>query len=203
MQFATDEQLASTLAAGCDPVAAAEEWDEVWTRSSFDWRVVDYGWPENNDGLTVIRGVLHPDTLTAERVRITIEYKATGPDPFVEIELDNGPSRTNADSKAIQGEVDWRIIVLTGLRDGDDAFGECLDMFTYSVRDVEVRRFQVEDIGQLGDVNLDGLVNQADLQVVTQNSGVTGDLEVEDGDANADGVVNTTDANIVVQDMPE
>ena len=93
--------------------------------------------------------------------------------------------------------------MLTGVRDDEGAFGSCLDMFTYTVRDVEVRRFQVADIGPLSDLNLDGVTDAADLAVVLTNIGRTGDLEVEDGDANADGSVNSLDTEVVLQGMPE
>ncbi len=61
----------------------------------------------------------------------------------------------------------------------------------------------MSDVGPLGDVNLDGVVDQLDLQVVVANSGATGPLEIEDGDANLDGSVNATDADIVVENMDD
>lgn len=156
-----------------------------------------------NDGFLTIEGMLHPDSRTAERLRIIIEFKHDGPDPFIEIQLHDGPSRTNADSKPFPNEPGWRLLELTAIRNGNDPFGVCLDMFTYTVRDVEVRRFQISDIGPLGDLNLDGVVDELDLQITVVNSGLSGDLEVEDGDANADGTVNAADAAIVIQGMPE
>ncbi|MEM9373191.1 MAG: dockerin type I domain-containing protein, partial [Planctomycetota bacterium] len=77
-----------------------------------------------------------------------------------------------------------------------------LDEFIYTTRDIEVRFFQISDIGPIGDLNLDGNVNGSDLHVVVTNVGTTGDLEVEQGDANLDGAVDTTDANIVIQSTP-
>lgn len=93
-------------------------------------------------------------------------------------------------------------MTLTAVRDDGEAWGDCLDTFTYSVRDAEVRLFVIGDIGHIGDLNLDGAVNTADLQAVTANSGRTGDLEVEEGDANQDGVVDTEDANVVIEGRP-
>lgn len=89
------------------------------------------------------------------------------------------------------------------MRDGDEPWGDCLDMFTYTVRDAEIRLFVIGDIGNIGDLNLDGTVNMMDLQTVTNNMGRSGDLDVEDGDANADGTVNTSDADIVVEELPD
>ncbi|MCC5823015.1 MAG: hypothetical protein LAT64_07305 [Phycisphaerales bacterium] len=187
----------------CDLEEIAKDWQSVDWRENFDWLCSEYIWPEINDGFITIEGMLHPDSRTAERLRIIIEFKHDGPDPFIEIEWHNGPSRTHTDSKPIQDEPGWHMMMLTGIRDGDNPFGACLDMFTYTVRDVEVRRFQIADIGPIGDLNLDGVVDELDLQIVLANMALSGDLEVEDGDANGDGVVDANDLNAVIQSMPE
>lgn len=146
--------------------------------------------------------MIHPDSLASDRLRITVEYKETGADPLIELAFDYGPSRTSATSKGIQGEPDWRVVTLTAVRQNGDAWGDCLDTFTYSVRDAEVRLFIIADIGPIGDANLDGNVNSSDLQTVTSNTGRSGDLDVEEGDVNQDGVVNSDDASIVTGSLP-
>ena len=202
LQDVNDQQLAVLLARDCDLEAAAQAWDADVDPNDYEWRLLEYGWPEDNDGLTVLRGVLHPASLDASRLIFVIEYRVTGTDPFIELSLDNGPVRTDADSRAIPGDADWRRLILVANRDEDgDAFGDCQDMLTYRVRDVEVRLFQVANYGLVGDLNFDGGVNSTDLQIVLSNFGATGTSEVQQGDANVDGDVDYEDANIVLDQM--
>ena len=153
--------------------------------------------------MTIIDGAIHPDSRSATRIRIIIEYKHIGPDPYVNIELVNGPSRNGTTSKVFEGEPEWRYLALTAIREEGQPFGDCLDEFIYTTRDIEARRFQIADLGPVGDLNLDGNVNQTDIQVVMANTGSTGLLEIEEGDANLDGSVDTNDVNVVLDNTPE
>ncbi len=81
------------------------------------------------------------------------------------------------------------------------AFGPVVDMFEYENRDIEVRVFKIVDIGKKGDLNMNGVVEIGDLNVVASNMGESGALQPEDGDANADGVVDSLDAEIVIDEI--
>jgi len=63
--------------------------------------------------------------------------------------------------------------------------------------DLEDVRVIVEDIldSQTGDVNLDGVVDQTDIDIVTANQGTSGGYA--DGDLNCDGVIDAADLSIV------
>jgi len=162
--------------------------------------------PATNNGVEIVEGVLHPDHLGAERVRITIEYQIVGPQPLLALELlgQSGPSATLSDAEGIVGEPGWFRLTLTGVRPTvGSSYGNGIDQFRFQNRDVEARLLICDDLGKKGDLNLNGTVTIEDLSVVANNLGDSGALEPEQGDANMDGSVDAADAQVVVDQISQ
>ncbi|MEM9372045.1 MAG: hypothetical protein AAGA55_00235, partial [Planctomycetota bacterium] len=150
----------------------------------------------------IISGILHPDSLLTDRVRVVIQYKVVGPNPELEFSFENGPSKTIADAVPVKPvEPDWMQLSVTAIRANGGSFGLGVDMFVYENRDIEVRTLYFEDIGPIGDANLDGIVDVNDLQTVIDNLGSPDAVENEEGDVNDDDTVDAIDAQNVIQGM--
>src|SRR5690606_1154923 len=93
----------------------------------------------------------------------------------------------------------WSRVTFTAIRNfAGDSFGSQFDQFWYEARGIEVRVFRIEDIGPLGDLNIDGQVDAGDLLIVAEHYSTVGDLGVEDGDADQSGQVDLSDVGIVL-----
>ncbi len=176
----------------------AQNWDDL-PDENIDWRLSAYSFPDENNGVSIASGVLHPGSLGADRVRGSIEFRVNGPDPVVDLSFTDGPGVTIANAQLIPGDGDWQVLKITLIRQNGEAFGTGVDMFEYRTRDVEVRVFRFAEMGPIGDLNGNGNVDGADLGIVTGNMGAQGVLDPEDGDANQDGIVDTNDAIIVIE----
>lgn len=195
------EQLAFR---GADPL------DNVVPRMSL-WRpapgssIAIGGWyssgPFQPDGSIRHELVLHPESLETEVVRVIVEYRAAGPNPLLSVVFGLGnPIQPNHSLPVPLGD-NWFLMNLTIARpQAGEPMGNHLDMFVYETDDVEVRRFEVLSVRK-GDVNLDGVVDAQDLQIVQANLFSTGELEIEDGDTDLSGAVDATDAMNVLQSM--
>jgi len=188
------------LRAELDPAEVAENWDDL-PGADIDWQCSGYGFPDENEGVSIVDGVLHPDSLAAERVRGSVEFRVTGPDPVVDLSFMDGPAVTIAQAQPIPGDGDWMVLKITFIRQGGEAFGDGVDMFEYRTRDVEVRVFRFADMGPVGDLNMNGGVEGDDLMIVASNLGAQGHIDPEDGDANQDGAVDSRDAQVVIEGM--
>ena len=173
-------------------------WEDI-PGDEIDWGTISVAWYFNDpdDILTVVGG-LHPDSLELARIRVIVEYRETGENPLLDVTFGGGTTVPNV--KPVIGDPGWKGAMFTVVRPDNNPLGTFLDEFTYQTRDVEVRRFQIYDLGAIGDLNLDGQSDGHDFAVVGNNYGATGTLQIEEGDANADGAVDTSDAQIVVDD---
>lgn len=178
--------------------AESIQWEDI-PGDEIDWGEISVTWyfQDPDDILTIVGG-LHPDSLELERIRVIVEYRETGEAPVLDVTF--GVGTMVASNKPIIGDPGWKGAVFTVVRPDGGPLGAFLDEFTYRTRDVEIRRFEIVDLGPIGDLNLDGQSDGHDLAVVGDNYGAAGVLQVEEGDANADGSVDTTDATIVVED---
>ncbi len=142
---------------------------------------------------------LHPNSLSGDVIRITLEARVIGPDPILQINFGTDTEFPTVPSAPVMLEGDWMSYQFTIVRsDSGVPMGRHLDMFTYSGRDVEVRFFETHDLGVKGDVNLDNTVDILDATVVLSNYALTGDTNFEDGDTNLDGTVDIQDvANVL------
>lgn len=142
--------------------------------------------------------ILHPESIEAGVVRITAEYRDTGPNPSISVVF--GLNLQPVASTPVALGDDWFRIDLTVARpNAGEAMGVHLDTLVYETNDVEVRHFVVYDIGIKGDVNLDGVVDLQDLHIVQMNLFASGDLGIEDGDTDLSGTVDSTDVLNVLQ----
>lgn len=148
--------------------------------------------------------VLHPNSLTAERIRVTIEAYPIGAQPLISVGfgVDCVIQPTPSVPILINGTVSLYEFTIVRPADGLP-LGTYLDMFQLELRDVIVTRFEVSDLGIKGDLNLDQQVDITDLGIVLENMYQTGDLGVEQGDANLNGIIDAADADIVLDDIPE
>ncbi|MBM91102.1 MAG: hypothetical protein CMJ35_05755 [Phycisphaerae bacterium] len=199
---ADDEAIADYALTGTmDTQLLTRYWDNNLQAPSYDWNFIEAG--VDAQGIVEVQGVVHPDSLNSERIRAIIEFKVDGPNPLIEFQWRTGVLFDLAQSKPIQGEPDWRRMNIAAPRLNGQPFGPGADMFIYRNRDVEVRVFDIQDFGPLGDANLDGLVDINDLSVITQNLGNTNATEVTDGDLNADSKVDLYDTLPVLQSIQE
>ncbi len=147
---------------------------------------------------------LHPNSLAAERLRVSIEAVAYGENPSVQVTFGASGEFTPTPSLPAAIDQDTTLYQFTIVRPtGDEPFGSYLDMFQLDITDVYVTSFEVADLGVKGDLNLDQQVDNTDFGIVISNMYETGNLGIEQGDANLDGVVDAIDADIVLDDMPE
>ncbi|MBL4697429.1 MAG: hypothetical protein JKX70_01205 [Phycisphaerales bacterium] len=148
--------------------------------------------------------MLHPNSLLAERLRLTIEAYAIDDVPYVHAGFGINGAIQPTPSLPISLGNGSVLYEFTIVRPADGLpFGSYLDMFQLELHDVIVTRFEVVDLGVKGDLNLDQQVNILDLGIVVQNLNSTGNVGVENGDANLDGVVDSADATTVIQGMSE
>ena len=158
------------------------------------------GSPFKPNGIIRHEFVLHPESLDAEMIRILIEYRVTGQNPllFAAFGLDD-PIMPFPSLPVPLGD-GWFARDLTVVRpQNGEPMGVHLDMLDYETRDIEVRRFEVQDLGIKGDVNLDGQVDALDLQIVLNNMFMTGQLTIEDGDTDLSGSIDATDVVNIIQ----
>lgn len=154
--------------------------------------------PFQADGSILHNFLVHPESLAAEVVRITLEYRDTGPNPSISVVF--GLNLQPSASTPLALDDDWFRINLTVVRpNAGEPMGAHLDTLVYETNDVEVRHFVVYDMGIKGDVNLDGVVDVQDLHIVQMNLFTFGDLGIEDGDTDLSGTVDSTDALNVLQ----
>lgn len=148
--------------------------------------------------------VLHPNSLAAERIRITIEAYPIGTQPLINVGFGIGGVIQPTPSVPILTNDTVSRYEFTIVRPEDGLpLGTYLDMFQLELRDVIVTRFEATDLGVKGDLNLDQQVDSTDFGIVMSNMYESGNLGVEQGDANLDGVVDANDAGIVLEDLPE
>ena len=148
--------------------------------------------------------VLHPNSLHAERLRVTVEAYPVGSQPIVGVRFGVGGAILPTPSIPIALDGIITRYEYTVVRPADGLpLGTYLDMFQLEMRDVIVTRFEVVDLGVKGDLNLDQQVDTLDFGIVTQNISSVGNIGVENGDANLDGVVDTADAITVLEGMIE
>jgi len=146
--------------------------------------------------------VLHPNSLAAERLRVTVEAYPIGNQPLVSVGFGIGGVIQPTPSVPILINGTESRYEFTIVRPANGLpLGTYLDLFQIELRDVIVTRFEVVDLGVKGDLNLDQQVNGLDLGIVTQNLYTTGALGIGNGDTNLDGVVNGVDVATVLQGM--
>lgn len=167
-----------------------------------DWPAgIDPNWiltgevePVDNNGVHELVAMVHPDLLAAERLMVTIEYRAIAEPHLLELSFFNHAGWSQADSLAHPDGDGWRVIEKVLVRRGLALpFGGVSDEFVLRMQSVEVRSLVIEDGGPLGDLNLDQQINTTDSAIVLTNFGETGDLSPEQGDANGDGKVDVLD----------
>ncbi len=164
---------------------------------------VSHNFMDSNNTQTYIC-FLHPDSLNGDTVRVTLEARVIGADPFLQINFGADEEFATTPSVPIPLEDGWMSYQFTIVRPVSGvAMGKHLDMFAYSGRDIEVRLFEAHDLGVKGDVNLDSAVNILDAAIVLNNYSLNGDISVEDGDTNLDGVVDIQDVANVLDAMNE
>lgn len=156
------------------------------------------------DGRVHHEQLLHPQSVGAERIRVSVEYRVTGPDQILFVGFEAAGTIPTQPSVPVPLGAGWFLAEFTVVRPVlGEAMGNHLDHFVYEARDVEVRSFVVADLGVKGDVNFDGVVDAMDVQVVTDNMYSTGDLGVEDGDTDLNGAVDPTDLITVVEGLDD
>ena len=182
------------------PELLAIDWSNEDAFPIYDWRFYDLQQPDF-EGATEVYGVLHPDSLLSERLRVVIEFCVIDDHPILEFTWLNMVMFAVEHSKPVPGEPEWRRMIVSAPRVDGQPFGPGADMFMYRNRGIEVRKFTVEDYGFIGDANLDGLVNMNDLGVVIDHIGVDQYPDATDGDLNADGFVDIFDVFPVIEQM--
>ncbi len=187
------------LRAPIDPDVVAVEWENNVPLGLIDWNAYQIENPAGINGPAVVRGVLNPVSLDEKRVGFLIEFQITGENPVMSFGFENHQVYTIADATPM-GDGWVRLNVFAARLDGS-AFGNGLDSFEYTGRDIQARKFRFMPAGKIGDVNLDGAVDIDDLLLVANNQGLVGSIGVEDGDANTDGVVDLSDVQVVVEDL--
>ena len=146
---------------------------------------------------------LHPNSLAAERLRVSIDAVPYDQNPAVHVNFGANGEFPTTPSVPVPIDATTTRYEFTIIRPNNgEPLGSYLDLFQLEIKDVYVTRFEVTDLGVKGDLNMDQSVNGADLNIVVNNMYSTGSLGVEQGDANLDGVVDSTDADIVLSDIP-
>lgn len=146
--------------------------------------------------------LLHPASLAGDTVRVVIEAKVIGINPMLDVRFGADAQLPTTPSVPNPLGGGWMLYHFTIVRPvAGEAMGSYLDMFEYSGKDVEVRLFEVHDLGQKGDVDMNGQVNMTDAAIVLGNYAQAGTLQIEDGDTNLDGVVDIQDFNTVIEAM--
>ncbi len=145
-----------------------------------------------------------PNLLSGDVIRITLEARAIGPDPILQISFGTDAEFSTVPSAPVNLEEDWMRYQFTLVRSASGVpMGRHLDMFIYSGRDVEVRFFEAHDLGVKGDMNLDCTVDILDAAIVLSNYPLTGNTNFEDGDTNLDGTVDIQDITNVLDAINE
>jgi hypothetical protein len=196
------EQLASTQATDIYQVVPMIDFWQIEAGSRIGLGSWSLGSPFLADGTIRHHLVLHPESLSTDRVRVRVEYRSTGPNPLLSVLFDVDGSVVPAPSIPVALGDGWFLRTFTVVREAvGEPLGNLLDMMIYDSNDIEVRDFDVSDIGAKGDVNLDGGVNILDVQVVLDNMFSDGALNIEDGDTDLNGVVDAADLMTVIDDI--
>lgn len=166
---------------------------------AIDWRI-DADMPGPSDPNTdAIEGVLHPDAVSAERVRFVIEYTIAGPNPTLVVSM--GTTATSS-TVLLDPQAGRYRTTITVFRLDADYFGNGEDRFTYEAADVIVSRFDILDIGRFTDINLDGNTTTDDAIAAITNTGMASGATPEDGDTDGDADVDTTDIQYIINNLP-
>ncbi|MCC5824265.1 MAG: hypothetical protein LAT64_11315 [Phycisphaerales bacterium] len=172
--------------------------------SQLDTATWHIGSPFLPNGLIRHKLLLHPESLDAERVQIGIEFRVTGANPLLSIVFGIDDVMHPHPSVPVPLGDGWFRTAFTAIRPEPGVpMGNHLDMFVYETKDIEVRFFEAHDIGPKADVNMDGVVDVLDLQIVLANMFAAGDLAIEDGDTNLDGVVDMQDLLTVLEGLSD
>lgn len=184
--------------------------------------IIDRGWPDlpgsqiklgaqrrryvtyDAQNLQTYACLLHPNSLAGDTIRAVEEARVIGTDPVLDVRFGANAQMATTPSVPMALGDDWYRYEFTIVRPvSGQPMGDYLDMFEYSGRDIEVRLFEVHDMGVKGDVNLNGEVNMDDAAMVLGNYAQTGGLRVEDGDTNLDGIVDVQDVINVLNAMSD
>ncbi len=148
--------------------------------------------------------LLYPNSLAGDTIRAVVEGKVVGANPVLDVRLGATAQMATTPSVPMALGDGWCRYEFTIVRPvSGQPMGDYLDMFEYSGRDIEVRLFEVHDLGVKGDVNLNSAVNMDDAAIVLGNYAQSGALQIEDGDTNLDGVVDVQDVSNVFEAMNE
>lgn len=154
------------------------------------------------DGSQTYKCMLHPNSLLGDILRVTIEAKAIGTNPLLDIQFGNNAEFATTPYIPIPLGDGWLLHQFLIVRPvTGQAMGSNLDMFDYVGRDIDVRFMEVYEIGTRGDVDLNGQINMQDASIVLSNYAQNGLLQLEDGDTNLDGIIDLTDVINVIDAM--
>ncbi len=181
-----------------DPVMLSQDWTNNLDFPLYEWRFYNLVMSDHA-GATEISGVLHPESLSSDRLRAVIEFRIVDEDPVLEFAWGTGNQYNITQSKPIANEPHWRRMIISAPRLDAQPFGPGVDVFVYRNRGIAVRRFDIEDYGRVGDANLDGLVDESDFGIIIHNFGMDQNPETTDGDLNADGVVDVLDMYPIIE----
>lgn len=198
--FGADEDaiVAYALTGTMDTQLLTKYWDNGMPAPAYDWNFLEGLTQRDAQGVTEVHGVVHPDSLNEQRLRVVIEFRINGPSPLIEFQWLTGMRFDITNAKQIPDEPDWKRITVTAPRLDGRPFGPGADMFIYRNRHVQVRTFEVEAFGPLGDADLNGVVDIHDMMTVMQNIGNNDNPGVQDGDLNADQRVDINDLEPVL-----
>ena len=155
-----------------------------------------------DDGILTYKMLAHPNALRGDIIRVIIEAEPIGKHPVLEVRFGADAQLVPTRSTPVPLGDGWSRHEFTIVRPvAGEPMGVHFDMFEYSAGDVDVRLFEVHELGVRGDVNLDGRIDVHDAGFVLLNYGQSGNLRIEDGDTNLDGTVDMTDVANVIHAM--
>ncbi|TVQ62397.1 MAG: hypothetical protein EA378_05625 [Phycisphaerales bacterium] len=183
-----------------DPAGLADGWAPL-DGTNIDTRV--HFVEPNTTGGYDCEIVLHPESLDAEHIMAIVEFQMLGQDSELTMQLGNGVIRTAAEALILPDG--WRALPVFAVRDnpGEPVNAGIADLLFMTYRNVEVRLIGASDAGMVGDLNFDGTIDWADLDIVIQNLGTVGALAPYEGDVNQDGVVDIEDVNQTIEAILE
>ena len=183
--------------------AAAPEPFAPYDPDAIEWLLDAKAGGPSVPGSDDVEGVLHPDAVSAERVRFIIEFTITGPDPVVAI---NMGTTTTGSLELVDPQAGLYRATFTAFRQNGDYFGSGEDRFTYQAINVMVSRFDVLDIGPVSDINLDGATSTDDAITAASNAGIASGATPEDGDTDGDtdgdADVDAADVQTIINALP-